>query len=242
MPPSAALRVPLADHARRRRSQRVSLKETIAIALENNPGIAARRLEPTRCRSRACSARRAQFDPDVRAASCNYAPERDPERERARRRALHAGRRSLRQLPPRASCCRTGTQLTRRLPERPPRQQRSFNQLRPQYSPQLGFSVVQPLLRDFGWDFSYLVVRVAEQTADAAVYQYEANLADFVDAGDRRLLERGAHAREPRGAARVEGARRPDRRRRTRPASASDCWRRSRCSRRRPTRRSARRR
>jgi hypothetical protein len=56
----------------------------------------------------------------------------------------------------------------------------SFNQLRPAYQPQLNFSLVQPLLRNFGWDFTYLVVRVAEQTADAARFQYEADLADFV--------------------------------------------------------------
>src|SRR5262249_44473903 len=57
----------------------------------------------------------------------------------------------------------------------------AFNQLRPQYHPQVGFSLVQPLLRGFGWDFSYLVVRVAEETAEAALYQYEATLADFVE-------------------------------------------------------------
>src|SRR5262249_37751504 len=55
-----------------------------------------------------------------------------------------------------------------------------FNQLRPSYTSELNFSVVQPLLRNFGWDFTYLVVRVAEQQADAARFQYEANLADFV--------------------------------------------------------------
>jgi outer membrane protein TolC len=39
---------------------------------------------------------------------------------------------------------------------------------------------VQPLLRDFGWNFSYLVVQVSEKNADAAVYLYEADLANFV--------------------------------------------------------------
>jgi hypothetical protein len=57
----------------------------------------------------------------------------------------------------------------------------SFTQLRPLYRPGLNFSVVQPLLRNFGWDFSYLVVRVAEQAADAALYAYQAQLADFVE-------------------------------------------------------------
>src|SRR5439155_26211206 len=56
-----------------------------------------------------------------------------------------------------------------------------FNQLRPEYQPRLNFSVLQPLLRNFGWDFSYLVVRVAQQAADASVYQYEAQLSDFVE-------------------------------------------------------------
>jgi outer membrane protein TolC len=40
---------------------------------------------------------------------------------------------------------------------------------------------VQPLLQNFGWDFTYLVVHVAERTADASLYQYEAQLADFVE-------------------------------------------------------------
>src|SRR5207249_11757234 len=55
-----------------------------------------------------------------------------------------------------------------------------FQQLRPEYQAALNLSLVQPLLRNFGWDFSYLIVRVAEQVADAAVYQYQAQVADFV--------------------------------------------------------------
>src|SRR5207247_8327374 len=41
-------------------------------------------------------------------------------------------------------------------------------------------SLVPPLLRNCGWHFSYLSVRVAEQVADAAVYQCQAQVADFV--------------------------------------------------------------
>src|SRR5205814_759810 len=54
-------------------------------------------------------------------------------------------------------------------------------QLRPQYKPVFELSVVQPLLQNFGWDFSYLVVRVAEQTAEASFYTYKAQLTDFVE-------------------------------------------------------------
>src|SRR5262245_29092756 len=42
--------------------QRVTLREAIAIALENNPGIAARRLEPRRFDTNVLEAQ-AQFDP-----------------------------------------------------------------------------------------------------------------------------------------------------------------------------------
>src|SRR5262245_9605934 len=44
--------------------EHVTLKETIAIALENNPGIAANRLEPTRVSADVLSAQ-SQFDPVV---------------------------------------------------------------------------------------------------------------------------------------------------------------------------------
>ena len=45
IPPSSALEVP-SPVTKDEEIQRVTLKEAIAIALENNPGIAARRLEP----------------------------------------------------------------------------------------------------------------------------------------------------------------------------------------------------
>jgi len=61
LPESEALRVPT-PITRDEEVQRVTLKETIGIALENNPGIAAQRLEPTRQGAGVLQAE-ATFDP-----------------------------------------------------------------------------------------------------------------------------------------------------------------------------------
>jgi len=74
---------------------------------------------------------------------------------------------------------RTGTQFRTDFLNPRTTSNASFVQLSPEYAPELRFSVVQPLLRDFGWDFSYMIVRVAENFAEAALFQYEADLADF---------------------------------------------------------------
>jgi outer membrane protein TolC len=157
--------------------EHVALKETIALALENNPGIAARRLEPT------------LFLADVLGSEAQYDPALSGEAVWARDETPNASALAgtdttitrNRDVNVRlGKLFRTSTQaniefLTDRLDTN-----LGFQQLSPQYSPELNFSVIQPLLRDFGWDFSYLVVHVAEQTADAAVFEYEADLADFV--------------------------------------------------------------
>jgi outer membrane protein len=157
--------------------ERVTVKDAIAIALENNPGIAASRLEPTRVSADVLGAQ-AQFDPllggELRWGEA-YIPNASTltgvnttvQRERQYDASL-------------AKLFRSSTQF--RVDFLNPRttSNASFVQLSPQYAPELRFSIVQPLLRDFGWDFSYMIVRVAEQFADAALYQYEADLADFV--------------------------------------------------------------
>lgn len=157
--------------------EHVTLKDAIAIALQNNPGVAASRLEPTRIAADVLGAQ-SQFDPllggefrwgeaNIPNASTLAGTTTTVTRERQYDASL-------------AKLFRSSTQF--RVDFLNPRvtSNQSFVQLSPQYFPELRFSIVQPLLRDFGWDFSYLVVRVAENFADAALYQYEADLADFV--------------------------------------------------------------
>ena len=176
VPRSSALAIP-AQITRDDTVQPASLKETIALALENNPGIAARRLEPGRQEAGILVAD-AVFDPTLAG-------------EVEQQHSITPNANSLAGTTTSVvddrfanfhllKTFRTGTLATVDfLNDRLDNNARFIN-LRPQYTTQLNFSVVQPLLRNFGWDFTYLVVRVAEQTADAAVYQYQAALADFV--------------------------------------------------------------
>jgi outer membrane protein TolC len=176
VPESDALRVPQ-PITHDEKVQEVSLKEAIALALASNPGIAARRLEPFG-RAEAVLGAQAVFDPV-------FAGEVEQHHSKTPNASSLAGTRTLKIDDRTANfhlfkTFRTGTiatidSLNERLDNNA-----LFNQLRPQYTPSLNFSLVQPLLRDFGWDFTYLVVRVAERNADAALYEYEAALADFV--------------------------------------------------------------
>jgi outer membrane protein len=157
--------------------QQVSLKETIALALANNPGIAARRLEPFG-RSEGVLEAQAVFDPTL-------GGEVGQQHSKTPNASSLAGTESLKVDERFANLhlfktFRTGTIATiDSLNDRLDNNAR-FNQLRPQYTPELNLSIVQPLLQNFGWDFTYLVVRVAERNADAALFDYQAALSDFV--------------------------------------------------------------
>src|SRR5439155_18091921 len=170
MPESGALRVPT-PITHDEQVDRVTLKETIGIALENNPGIAAQRLEPAR-QDAGVLQTQAQYDPTL-------AGELLRSRSTTPNTSSLAGTRTQ-EIDDRSAnfhllkTFRTGTQtVIDFLNERVDANAR-FNQLRPQYQPRLNFSVLQPLLRIFVWYFSYLVVRVVQQTAYASCFLYEA--------------------------------------------------------------------
>jgi outer membrane protein TolC len=54
------------------------------------------------------------------------------------------------------------------------------NTLVPRYNSSLGMTLVQPLLRDFGWRYSTLLVQIAQNTEEASYHQYEAAIATMV--------------------------------------------------------------
>jgi outer membrane protein TolC len=176
IPPSPALSVP-SPITHDNETDEVTLKEAIGMALENNPGIAAQRLEPAREEETILGAQ-AQYDPTL-SGDVNYGRSEVPNASvlSGSLTSVTEDRYANFHL---FKMFRPGTQISLDSLNDRFDQNSHFNQLRPQYKPALSFSVVQPLLQNFGWDFSYLYVRVAEQTADAAVYQYEANVANFV--------------------------------------------------------------
>jgi outer membrane protein len=157
--------------------QRVTLKETIAIALENNPGIAARRLEPARFDTNVLEAQSA-FDP-VLSGELDYLKSTTPNASflTGRFTSVVEQRNADVHL---SKLLRSSTRVSVDFLNERLDNNATFFALRPQYQPELRLSVVQPLLRDMGWDFSYLVVRVTERNADAAVFLYEADVVDFV--------------------------------------------------------------
>ena len=162
------------DEVRRCRS-----RKTIALALANNSGIAAQRLEPFRTEQDILRSQ-GQFDPTLQGEIQS--------RTSTTPNASTLSGTTVNNVDDRFAnfhlfkTFRTGTfvQVGNSLPTTT---RATF--LRPQYTPSLNLSVIQPLLRGFGWDFTYLVVRL-EQTADAALRQYEANLADFITTVIRR--------------------------------------------------------
>jgi len=201
IPRSSALDVP-SPVTRDEEVQRVTLKEAIGLALENNPGIAARRLEPARIGTNVLAAQ-AQFDPTL-GGDLNYSKATTPNANglNSTSTSVVDDRYANFHL---SKLLRTGAQFQTNFLNDRLDNNASFVSLRPQYHPELGFSVVQPLLRDFGWDFSYLVVRVAEKEADAGVFLFEADLANFVDrvivsywgvVGRRGVLEASREAKK----------------------------------------------
>lgn len=182
------LSLPPSDATRRIRAitrddtiQPVSLKETIAIALEHNPGIAARRLDPTLATADVLAAQ-SKFDPALDGGA-SWARWDTPNANALagagtsaivdRTREIDVG---VGKLLRSGASARVDFLTDREATNA------AFATLSPAYSPELRFSLVQPLLRDFGLDFAYLVVKVADSNAVASVHQYEADLAEFVQA------------------------------------------------------------
>lgn len=55
----------------------------------------------------------------------------------------------------------------------------------PRYVTTLGLSLNQPLLRNFGWKYSLLVVEIAQNTEQVAYHQYAANIANTITQVER---------------------------------------------------------
>lgn len=60
-----------------------------------------------------------------------------------------------------------------------------INSLVPRYTTGVGLTLVQPLLRDFGWRYSTLLVQIAQNAEQATYHQYEAAIAVLVAGVER---------------------------------------------------------
>jgi len=167
-----------------RESARLSLKDAILLGLKNNPGIEVERLEPLRAAEQTL-AERAIFDPtlslDLRKTYSvdPYGTESSPFFQPVQSNQNRDWDLALKKL------FVTGTQLdlsflNNRFVGSLPNQV-----LKPQYRPRLGFSLTQPLLRDFGWGLTTIFVRISENREEISVLAYRAKLAELI----QRIVE-----------------------------------------------------
>jgi len=157
----------------------LTLREAVLVGVENNPGITVDRLEPLRTAEETLR-EKSIFDPTlVLEYSKDY--EIDPKGTRTssfstglQRTRNHNYNLSVRKV------LRTGAQLdisflNNRLISSFPTQV-----LKPQDRPHLGFSVAQPLLRDFGWGLTTIFVRMAENREEISLFDYRVRLAQLI--------------------------------------------------------------
>lgn len=161
---------------------RLTLAEAVHEALDHNPGVASQRLTPLRQREEIRKAE-AIFDPVF---SLTFNKDR---REAPNSSALAAVRvnvtTNVNGDVALKKKLRTGADFAIDFTNNRLVSNAAFQGLVPQYRPELVFSLTQPLLRNFGANFAYLLVDITSITSEAARYTYRAQLADFV----KRVIE-----------------------------------------------------
>lgn len=162
----------------------LGLKQAVLLGLQNSPGIQVERLEPLKALEQTFG-ERAIFDPTASLElSKNYSVDAygtaaSPFFQPVQTNQNRDWNVSLKKL------FATGTQLdlsflNNRLTGSLPNQV-----LKPQYRPRLGFSLTQPLLRDFGWGLTTIFVRIGENREEASLLGYRTKLAQLV----QRVIE-----------------------------------------------------
>lgn len=157
--------------------ERLSLREAVGVALENNPGIAVERLGPEFARAEIDRAN-GVFDPTFE-ASATTDRSVTPTSSALSGAQVVRQRENLFDLSLR-KLLRTGATFTVAGQSREIDTNSQFVGLRPQYTPTLKFTLAQPLLKNFGLDLTVLLVRSAEAGSSVAYYQYVAQAVRLV--------------------------------------------------------------
>jgi len=162
-----------------------TLNECVALALQNNSDLQIQRLTPVSARSQVRQAR-SIFDPrlftDVTrdrlvTPATTFLTAGQSDSLFQQNFTLNAGLRKT---------LLTGGQFELKWTNRRTVTNPSIaNLLVPSYTTGLGVSLVQPLLRDFGWRYSTLMVRLAQNTEQATYHQYEAAISTLVATVER---------------------------------------------------------
>jgi outer membrane protein TolC len=156
---------------------RLTLTEAVHQALLHNPGIAAQRLTPLRQVEEVKNAE-AVFDP-ILSGAVNKDRRKSPNSSALSGVLVNVtenvnGDISL------AKTLRTGGDFRIDFTNNRFVSNARFQGLVPQYHPELVFSLNQPLLRNFGLNFAYLLIDVTRLSSEGAAWTYRAQLANFV--------------------------------------------------------------
>jgi len=155
----------------------LTLAEAIHTALEHNPGVAAQRLTPIRA-VEDVRLQEAAFDPD-------FVIDVNKDRTESPNSSALSGVRvnvtedvnwdvTFKKL------LRTGANFEIDFTNNRLVSNARFQGLVPQYKPGLLFSLNQPLLRNFGSNFAYLLVKLSGIASEQAQFNYRVQLANFV--------------------------------------------------------------
>ena len=157
--------------------QRLSLREAVGVALQNNPGIAVERLGPEFARAEIDRAN-GVFDPTF-VASATTDRSVTPTSSALSGAPVVRQRDNVFELSLR-KLLRTGATFTVAGRSLETDTNSDFVGLRPQYVPTLNFTLAQPLLKNFGIDLTVLLVRSAEANSSVAYYHYIAQAVGLV--------------------------------------------------------------
>jgi outer membrane protein len=156
---------------------RLTIREAVAAALQNNPGLIAQSLNPV-IQEQGILGAQARFDP-IFAAETDYNHTVTPAPS-ALSGAETVDTSSFDWNFVARKGFITGGSVDVQFLNNRFKTNSNFQGLTPQYEPQALITLNQPLLRDFGLYFTRLRIQIAEVATDAAVEDYRAAAADFI--------------------------------------------------------------
>jgi outer membrane protein len=161
-------------------SLKLSLKETIYLALRNNPGLAAVALDPI-ASTESIKAANAVFDPQI-SSQVDVSKQATPVSSPFQNPGSVAIVQKFYDWNFGLSKVLSSTNGTVGVTFNNDREltNTTFSPVNPVYTPTLVMSLSQPLLQNFGWQFATIQVRLAESAQRTAQWNYSSSLNDFV--------------------------------------------------------------
>jgi outer membrane protein TolC len=179
IPPEALISQPYIGTADRS-TRLLTLKQAIYVAIRNNPALASTQLDPIAA-TEAVNQANGAFDPDLTSqldVSKSVAPVSsvfEVLQGDAYTQKFYDWNFGISKV----SALTNGT-LSVNFDNNRTLTNSAFSSVDPSYAPNINLSLVQPLLRNFGWDFARLNVHLAESAQLTAQWNYGSALNDFV--------------------------------------------------------------